>query len=437
MKHIAKYFCLLLIAVPFAGAAQTDSVITFQKAIEIALKNNYDIQVATNNVKVAQKQDTYGAAGFLPRVDAQANGGFSNNDIHQEFSTNTSVNKPNVASNSVTAGVYLTWTVFDGLKMFATKERLDQLEEQGEIALKIQIENTLQQVTLSYYQVVMQQQLIKGINAAKAVSEERIKIAEKKLSIGSGSNVDLLQAKLDLNEQKSNLLTQQSSLGEYKSNLLTLLRMDPFTSIAVDSEFTFEKIKSIEEIKQNIEKENNSILYAQKNVNISTQVIKEIRSQALPKLALTGNYLFGRNESAAGLTLLNQSLGYNLGFTFTWNLYNGWNTHNQIQVAELQTQNNILYVESTKLNMLSSANIAYLHWLGYRQILDLEEENIKVAEESLKITTERLRIGLGSSIEVIESQQSYEDAITRLVNARYNVKSAEVSMKKLMGELVK
>lgn len=437
MKHITKHICTLLLVIPFACLSQTDSVITYQKAIEIALKNNYDIQIATNNVSIAKKQDTYGAAGFLPRVDANASGGFSNNDIHQEFSTNTSVNKPDVASNTVTAGVYLTWTVFDGLKMFATKERLDQMEQQGEIGLKIQVENTIQQVTLSYYQVVMQEQLIKGIDAAKAVSEERIRIADKKLSIGSGSNVDLLQAKLDLNEQRSNLLTQQNSLGEYKSNLLTLLKMDPFTQISVDSAFTFDKVRSIDEIRQNIEKANNSVLFAEKNVKVSSQVIREIRSQALPKLALTGNYLFGRNESAAGLTLLNQSLGYNLGFTFTWNLYNGWNTHNQIEVAQLQTQNNLLYLESTKLNMLSAANIAYLHWLGNKQILDLEEENIKVAEESLKITTERLRIGLGSSIEVIESQQSYEDAVTRLVTARYNTKEAEVSMKKLMGELVK
>lgn len=436
MKHLTSYFSILLLVLPFAGMSQ-DSVITYQKAVEIALKNNYDIQIATNNVKIGKKEDTYGAAGFLPRVDAQATGGIANNDIHQEFSTNTSVNRPNVASNNLTAGVYLTWTIFDGLKMFATKERLNQLEEQGEISLKIQIENTLQQVTLSYYQVVMQEQLIKGINAAKAVSEERIKIADKKLAIGSGSNVDLLQAKLDLNEQKSNLLTQQAALGQYKNNLLTLLRIDPFTQVAVDSDFVFDKIKSIEEIKQNIEKQNNQIMYAQKNVKISAQIIKEVRSQALPRLALMGDYLFARNESAAGLTLLNQSLGYNAGFTFTWNLYNGWNTHNQIEVAQLQTQNNILELENTKLNMLSSANTAYLNWLGYKQILDLEEDNIKIAEQSLNITTQRLSVGLGSSIEVIESQQSYEDAITRLVNARYNVKASEVAMKKLMGELVK
>ncbi|MCW3083108.1 MAG: Outer rane efflux protein [Bacteroidetes bacterium] len=438
MKHLTKHICILLLVLPFVGFAQKDSILTYQQAIEIALKNNYDIQIAKNNVSIADKQNTYGAAGFLPRVDALASGSIASNSTHQEFSTGAaSVNKDGVTSNAVSSGVYLTWTVFDGLKMFATKERLQQLEEQGQYALKIQIENTMQQVALSYFQVVKQQQLIRGINAAKAVSEERIKIADKKLTIGSGSNVDLLQAKLDMNALRSQLLTEQNSLSEYKSNLLTLLKVDPFSSIAVDTDFTFETIKSVDEIKQSIEKTNSSVLFAQKNISVYNQYIKEVRSQALPKLALNANYLFGRNENSAGFTLLNQNLGYNLGFTFSWNLYNGWNTHNQITVAQYQLQNSILNVESLKLNMYSTTNVAYLKWLGNKQILDLEEENIKLAEESLKITTERLRIGLGSSIEIIESQQSYEDAVTRLVNARYNVKEAEVTLKKLTGELVK
>jgi len=432
-----KRIFILLFIVPVFCSAQTAGVLTYQNVVELALKNNFDIQIAKNNSTISETQNTYGNAGFLPRVDLNASAGVSNYTTKQEFSTGVSVDKSGVASNNVSGGVYLNWTVFDGLRMFATKERLNLLEQNGQLNLRLQIENTMQQVTLSYFLIVKQEQLIKGINSAKAVSEERIKVAEKKLALGSGSKVELLQAKLDLNELRSELLTQQNTLSEYKSNLLVLLKTDPYSSFSVDSAFTFNEIRSAEDIKQSIEKANTSILLAQKNVAITNQYVKEIRSQRLPTLALNANYIYGRTENGAGLTLLNQNLGYNLGFTFSWNLFNGFNTSNQIKVAKLQLDNSNIEVEYTKYNLFSSANIAYTKWLGDKQMLALEEDNIKLAEEALQISSERLRLGLGNYLEIKESQQTYEESITRLVNARYNLKASETELRKLTGELVK
>jgi|SRR6218665_2510811 len=432
-----KRIFLFLFFIPVFCIAQTAGTLTYQQVIEVALKNNYDIQIAKNNSTITETQNTFGNAGFMPRLDLNATGGVANYTTKQEFSTGGTVDRSGVASNNVTAGAYLSWTIFDGLRMFATKERLNLLEQNGQLSLRLQIENTMQQVTLAYFQIVKQEQLIKGISSAKAVTEERIKVAEKKLALGSGSNVELLQAKLDLNAQRSDLLTQQNSLAEYKSNLLVLLKSDPYSSFTVDSVFQFNDIKSAEEIKQNIEKTNTSLMIAQKNISINNQYIKEIRSQRMPTLALNANYLYSRSENAAGLTLLNQNLGYNFGFTFSWNLFNGFQTSNQLKVARLQLDNSNLEAESTKYILFSGANIAYTRWLGDKQMLELEEDNIKLAEESLKITTERLRLGLGNYLEIKESQRTYEDAVTRLVNARYNLKASETELRKLTGELVK
>jgi outer membrane protein len=431
---VKRFLVFLLFVSPSAFSQNT---LSYETVIEAALKNNFDIQIAKNNSTISKTENTYGNAGFLPRVDLNANGTIANNNTRQEFSSGLIVDKNGVNSNNISAGAYLTWTIFDGLKMFATKERLELLEESGQLNLKLQIENTIQQVTLSYFQIVKQEQLIKGILAAKAVSEERIKIAEKKQALGSGSNVEVLQAKLDLNAQKANLITQKNLLNLYKGDLLVLLKSDPYSTFSVDSVFSFTEIKSAEEIKSNIEKTNTSILLAQKNVSVSNQYIKELRSQHLPRLALNASYQYGRNQNAAGFALYNQNQGPNLGFTFSWNLFNGFNTSNQVKIAKLDLENNNLSVESTKYSLFSSANIAYIRWLGDKEMLVLEEENIKLAEESLRISTERLRLGLGNYLEIKESQRSYEEAITRLVNARFSLKASETELRKLTGELVK
>jgi outer membrane protein TolC len=417
--------------------AQPAAMLSYQQVVAMALESNYDIQIAQNNKRIATKQNTLGNAGFLPKMDIVSTGNLATNNTNQKFANGLEVNQGNVQSNTLNAGAYLSWTIFDGMKMFATKERLNLLAQQGELGLKLQVENTIQEVTILYYQIVKQEQLIKGIDAAMAVSEERIKIADKKKALGSGSNVEVLQAKLDLNAQKSNLIAQKYVLNEYKSNLLLLLKLDANKSFIVDSTFAFEGLQSMEEIKAQVDQMNTAIRFADKNVLITQQNVKELQSQRFPSLGLTSNYLFSRSQNEAGFALFNQNLGLNTGFTFSWNLFNGLRTSNQIRIAKMQNLNASLEVERTRLNQFSAAQIAYTRWLGDKEILLLEEENIKLAAQSLQITTERLRLGLGNFLETKESQSSYEAAITRLVNARYNLKQSETILKKLTGAFVK
>lgn len=431
-----RIFFIIITFFPLNIYAQVNGMLTYKQAVVLLLKNNFDIQIAKNNATIADIQNNYGNAGFLPKVDINAGSSLASNKTRQEFASGLSVNQSGVGSQSYNAGAFLTWTIFDGMKMFATKERLRLMEQQGELSLKLQMEQQIEQLTLLYFQAVKQEQLMKGLQATMQVSEERIKLYERKLDIGAGSNVELLQAKLDYNAQKSNLLSQKSLLNEYKSNLLSILKTDATMDVEVDTIFEFENVKSLEEIKQKIEQSNQSIMFAKRNVLVQTQALKEIQSLTLPRVGLTTAYNFTRNENAAGFSLLNQNLGYNFGVNLSWNIFNGFNTRNQIKVGKFVVQNSQIEVDKMKFTFYNAAFSAYQRMLNDQEILTLEEDNIKLAQEALNISLSRLQIGLGNYLEIKESQSTYEESITRLVNARYNLKQSETSIKKLMGILV-
>lgn len=431
-RIIALFICL-----PFMASAQSKVLhMSYQDAVALALQQNYDILIAQKNVLIAGKQNTLGNAGFLPKIDLTATGSLSNNKTRQEFSSGLNVDQSGVKSNNINSGAYLTWTIFDGLKMFATKERLALLTQQSQLGLRLQMENTIESVTLQYYQIVKQEQLIKGIWASMEVSDARIQLAEKKLAIGSGSNVEVLQAKLDRNAQASDLIVQSNLLKEYKNNLLLLCQMELATDYTVDSDFAFQNLPALQDVAAQSTSSNTSLLQLQKNSLITAQSIKELRAQSLPKLGLTSNYLFTRSSNAAGFTLLNQNLGLNMGFSFSWNLFNGWITHNQVQTARLQNAIAQMQIAQSKAQVSAQTQIAYVRWLGNQQILALEEANIKLAEQSLNITKERLKLGLGNYLEAKESQSTFQAAMTRLVNARYNVKQSEIALQKLRGGMI-
>lgn len=436
--RIIKTYCIAVFCLLFISRALVaQEKLTLQQAIEMALKNNYDINIEKNNAIIAANSNTLGNAGMLPKVDLQASTNLANNATKQEFSSGLTVDKSGVKSTNINAGVYLTWTLFDGMKMFATHKRLQEMEVMGAISSKIQIENSVSQIIVNYYNIVQQNQLIKALSENITISEERLKIAQKKLEIGSGSKLDVLQAKVDMNAQTSNLYRQKTILSELKTNLNLLLARKGDVEFDVENDIPIEFKLKYDDLKLSIEKNNLELKFAQTNTAIISQTIRESKSQLYPKLNFNANYLFARSENQAGFALLNQNLGLNLGLTASWTIFNGLNATNQIKNARLQLDNANYEFNNTKAVLDAQLYSMFKRYQDDAKILELEEENSKLAKEAVDIALERFRIGSSNSLELKEIQKSYDDALTRLSEARFNAKVSETQLMKLNGEIVK
>ena len=437
-NKILPFKLILIISLCFAiqANAQTSSL-TIEDAIVLALKNNYDIVVAKNQSQQAANNNTLGNAGMLPKVDLNAFGNLANNATKQEFSSGLVVDKSGVQSKNITTGAYLTWTVFDGLKMFATHNKLQQLQLMGELNVKIQIENTLVNVITAYYVIAMQKQLINGLKENISVSEERLKIAQKKYDIGTSAKTDVLQAKIDLNALRSTLMRQNTLLLDAKGELNQLLiqpveqEIDVKDSIPLMNQYKYEDLKNL------IMTNNSDLLFAQKNIDVSSYIIKEGRASFYPKLNLNANYIFTRAQNQAGFTLLNQNLGLNLGFTANWTIFNGFTGRNNLKNLQLNLENSKLEYENVKTLTQLALVKAFKKYQDDISILQLEEENNKLAKENLIISLERFRLGANTSIELKEAQRSYEESINRLSDERFNTKLSETQLLKLSGSIIK
>jgi outer membrane protein TolC len=431
--YVLVVFCLLFISTTLIAQEK----LTLQQAIEMALKNNYDINIVKNNAIIAANSNTLGNAGMLPKVDLQASANLANNATKQEFSSGLTVDKSGVKSTNINAGVYLSWILFDGMKMFATHKRLQEMEIMGALSSKIQIENSVSELIINYYNIVRQKQLIKGLSENITISEERLKIAQKKLEIGSGSKLDVLQAKVDMNAQTSNLYRQKTNLSELKTNLNLLLARKGDVEFDVENDIPNEFKLKYDDLKSSIEKNNLELKAAQTNTAIISQTIRESKSQLYPKLNFNANYLFARSENQAGFALLNQNLGLNLGLTASWTIFNGLNNTNQIKNARLQLDNANYEFNKTKAVLDAQLYSMFKRYQDDAKILELEEENTKLAKEAVDIALERFKIGSSNSLELKEIQKSYDDALTRLAEARFNAKVSEIQLMKLNGEIMK
>lgn len=434
MNHYKKIIFLLF---AFLQHVSAQELLSLDKAIEIALKNNFSIQISNNNATMAQNDNYIGNAGMLPSLSLNASGNKSTNDIKQSYASGLEVSKPGVASDNLSYGAALNWTLFDGFKMFITYDKLGVLEDLGSINAKITIETTVSNIIDAYYDVVRQKQLVKVIKDAINVYDAKVNLAETKYNIGKASKLDFLQSKVDLNAQKSALLKQNQALATAKITLNQLLSRNTDLDFNVIDTIIIDYKPTIEELKTTTLRQNNILKLYEKNTKIAELSLKQYEAQRYPTIGLGLNYNFSKTDNQAGFVLLNQNQGLSIGFTATYNLFNGSILNHQIEDAEINLENSNLQFKDFKVQIEAGLIKAWKTFQADLDILKLEEDNQSVAKENLDVALERYKLGASSSIELKDAQQSYEDSQGRVVQARYDAKVAETELMRLNGQLVK
>ncbi len=432
-KILLPFFAVMLVMNSTAYSQQ----LTIEQAIEIALKNNFDIQIAKTDVSIADKNNSIGNAGMLPRVTGTITDNYSITDINQKLSSGSENSGRDAKSNTLAAGVALNWTLFDGGRMFFAKSRLKTLEEISLLDLKERIQNSIASVIAAYYDIVRQEQNLKGFQETIKYNEERLKIAESKFNLGITSKVDMLQAKVDVNAIKAQLYRQQTDIEIAKSNLNNLLARKSEEAFQVSDSINFNATPTLADLANKLIETNPTIQAFKKRVEVANLLKKESFSQFFPILNFNVGYNYSRNNNQVGFLLLNQSNGLNVGGSLAVPLFNGLNTIRQYQVAKLETQKSSQIYNQTLYSINTGLYNTYKDYTISQQVLDLEEDNILLAKENVNIALERFKLSQSVSLELREAQKSYQDAIIRLVNARYDTKTAETELLRLSGELVK
>ena len=141
MKSISSI--LIVIASLFYTKIEAQELLTPEDAVAFAVSKNFDIVLAKNEADIARINNNKATAGMFPKINVTTGDVFNLNNTKQKFNTGQEVNKNWVPVNSFNAGINMNWTIFDGMKMFATKDRLAALQSLGEIQLKNQIQNII------------------------------------------------------------------------------------------------------------------------------------------------------------------------------------------------------------------------------------------------------------------------------------------------------
>lgn len=426
---------LILICCLNAGMALSQGRLTLSDAINLALKNSLDIQLAKNNVEISTINNHPGVAGSLPTVTATANDNEQIISINQKFpdpSRNTTRN--NVGSNNLNVGVTGSILLSNGYRVVTTKKRLNELVIQNRYLLDAQIQNTMAAVATRYYDVVRQQEFIKTIEQSIDVFQKRLDILLARKEAGLSNNADIFQARLDLNSQVQLKQQQELVIQQGKTDLLNLLFLNPDSSINIQDTIIVERNLSLENIRAKL-KDNPQLLSANEQIKINELIEKETEALGMPTLRANTGYNFNNTRSGAGFILQNQSFGPFISLNLSIPIYNGTAFKRQQQVAEINSKNAVLQKETLAQTLETGAVRTYQAYKNALQQLETEVENYKLSMQLVDLVLKRFELNQATIIDVRQAQQSFEASGFRLLNLNYTAKLAEIELKRLANQI--
>ncbi len=441
MKRTGILLLHILLTATATLTAQEDRepaayILTLKDALNTALTQNYDIRIAGVELEQSQANNTIGNAGMLPSVSAVGGLNRSVTNAHIELASGGVQDRKGAVSEGVNGAVQLNWTLFDGLRMFVQKKRLEQIEQIGESNLKQQVQTTIAQVITAYAAVVRQKQQLVAIDTAMALAEERMILAKKKFDIGSAAKTDYLQAQVDYNASKSASFTQEALLRQAKDSLMIILGRNQFDYYDVEDSLPLNKSLAFKDKKSWMDR-NFSVMLAQQQKELSAYDLQLANRSMLPVLDLAAAYNYNRTVNGAGVALFNRVYGPQGGLTLSLPLFNGFNLQRERKVARQEVFRQELLVQRQQTIVAARYRTAWRSYENALKGLDLEEANIGFAQENVAIQQARFRVGVANMLELREAESSYVAAMARLVDAVYTVKITETRLLELENNLLR
>jgi len=420
----------------FGGPALAQDVFTLEEALERAKAENIAVQVARNTSTIADNDASLGNAGFLPRLSASANRSTSITTSEQQFIDQDPRRTENAEETQQGAAATLDWTAFDGLGRFATLRRLRAERDAASQRVRGVTASVLTDVTLAYLTIVREQQRLAVLEETLDISQERFRLTEVRNRLGTASDLELGQARVDRNADRGEVLRQQSTLNAARAQLNRLLNLPDADPYQVEPEIPIDDALDLDVLMAGAQQQNPDVRVAELTRNAAAEERREIRSERLPTLDLQLRYQYSDQTSESGFVQFSESYGFSYGFTLSVDLFDGLNRRRRAQNAQVRERNATLAIQELETEVVTALQEEFVTFENRIDLLALEEENVSIARDNAATALRQFELGAITPLELREVQEALAQAESRLVDTRFEARASEAALRELAGLVV-
>jgi outer membrane protein len=421
-------------------------IITFEEAIQIALKNSVQLNQQKNNLVNSQMQKTSTLLGFGPTLSAnssvtQINGNFFNQNegkvVNGLF---------NQVGGSLNAGINL----FSGFNQVnRAKQFNNQLDAQVQFVHRTQ-QDVLNTVATQYLQVLLDVELLRIANENWEALKRQLEQVTEQVQVGARSPVDEYNQDSQTKAAEIRALQAEINLVNSKALLTQTLLLDPIEGIdVVRPSWDINSIGSNElELQAAIQTalvSRGDYLRAEKNETSAKYAMKASRGSMYPSLFgfwninSAYNQLDGDNTAASFDTQvktdnLRKSYGVQLSIPIL-----GGNSIFQNRSAYVQQRttyyNNQILRKNTEVQVKTDVLRAHQNFKLVKRTYIVSQSQLQAAETAFSLETERYNLGVTNFVDFINANRVLVQAQTDKAQAEYRLLFQKVLLDYAVGTL--
>ncbi|MEM9051689.1 MAG: TolC family protein [Bacteroidota bacterium] len=434
MKKLGTLFISLSLTGNFCFAQEID----LNQAIEIALINNYDVQVAGYSYEIEENNAELGNAGFMPSVFILGNGSYSSDNTELTFANpgQEAIEADGAVTVSYGASANLEYVLFNGGRRIHFLNQLETFSEDARLRQRLSMENTTLLVSSNFLESLGYKEQVDILQETVRLSQERFNRAEQTYEYGNSTKLDVLNAEVDLRRDSIELAQAQL---EYTRSLRTLflnMGISADTSLSLNETYEFGALLNKEELLNKSLAQNTNYLRARNSLFSAEENLDVAKSDIYPTLAANAAYQYQYSDFEANFLNTQENLGWNAGLTFRFNIFDGNRVQRNISNAKLNRDIAEVELERSRNQVVQLVGNAYDTYITNLELLEISERNLELANTNFDRSQDAFATGQITGIELRNAQLNLNDAQTAIVRQRIVTKLAELGLLYEAGALL-
>lgn len=425
-------------ALPAFDAPEDAVRLTLDEAVLVALGQNPDLAVSVLEAARAANDVTRGNAGYLPTLDADALfGGSRRGGFGGGGSDSTGGGSGASASTSLGGGVTLGYTLFDGGRRAATLRRLEAEALRFDLLADADAEALALDVTAAYLDAARLADLAEAFAEAVAVSEDRLRIAQAEVRIGTSAEIDAALALADYNADRSALLQQLVLLAGARATLGGLLALPDPEAVVITDTLALGPPPDLDALVAQAD-EGRFVRSLVASEAAASEAIAEVRSEYRPTVRASAGAGLGAVDRGFLPPNFAPTVGPDLvyGLTATLPIFDAGERRRRLENARIRLRQAEWTTEAERTaNRARAARLAATAE-GYRALVELETLNEAIARQNVRVALAQLRLGFITPVDLRQVQLTLVDVQRRRVEAVYQARRAEAELRLLAGDLL-
>jgi multidrug efflux system outer membrane protein len=414
----------------FADVAWQDYFVDdkLRQVIELALRNNRDLRVATLNIEKAQAEYRVSVADLLPTVNANANA-----DITRTGRRNTTTGTA-TTTKAYTAQVTISAYELDlfGRIRSLNEQALEQYFSTVETMHAAQI-SLIAEVATAYLTLQADQEQLKLAEETLASQQNSLDLTKRTFESGIASELDVYQAETSVDTARLDIAQYTTAVAQDLNALTLLLGAEVPADVLPTGGMS--PVTAMTDIPGGLPSDvllrRPDVVAAEHDLKAANANIGAARAAFFPEITLTAS---SGSVSDAMSTLFKAGTG---GWGFAPDIIlpifdMGANQAN-LNAAKTDKEIEIATYEKTIQTAFREVADALAQRGTIDAQLDAQQSLVHSTEASYNLSTERYKKGVSSYLDVLDSQRSMYTAEQNLIATRLDKAANLITLYKVLG----